>query len=184
MAEERVSRVYASALFDAAKQAKAVAQVESELDTIQKLLDTDDSFRNFLVSPKRSEEEKLSLVEKVFGGKIHDLTHGIFKLMLGKRRPAEIPLIRKDFVELRLADEQNLSAHVTSTTDLTADEKKRITDALTKRMGKKIEATFSTDSSLGGGVRVAYGDFILDGSVQASFNRLKDSLQHDALKQA
>jgi F-type H+-transporting ATPase subunit delta len=34
-----------------------------------------------------------------------------------------------------------------------------------------------------GGIRVAYGNFVLDGSVRGALDRLKDRLIYDVLKQ-
>ena len=104
--------------------------------------------------------------------------------MLEKRREEELPTIRGDFSELRRAAEGTISASVTSAIELTKDERKQIEDNLSKKLGKKLETLYFVDPSLIGGARVAYGDFIIDGSVRGSLTRLRESLRQNTLKQA
>ncbi|MBI1333443.1 MAG: ATP synthase F1 subunit delta [Armatimonadetes bacterium] len=184
MAEESVSRRYATALFESAKDSKVVASVEADLVTIESLLTNDGDFRAFILSPGRDRTEKITLFDKVFGDRITALTCRFVKLMLEKRREEELPGIRAEFSELRRADEGTISATVTSAVELTKAEQKQIDEKLAAKLGKKVETQFEIDPSLIGGVRVAYGDFIIDGSVRGSLNRLRDTLRQDTLKQA
>lgn len=184
MAEDRVSRRYATALFEAAKGANLVASVESDLSTITHLLTHDGDFRAFLLSPNRERTEKVALFDRVFGDKITSLSAQFFKLMLDKRREEEIIGVFDEFSQLRRADEGTINVHVTSATELLKDERTKIEASISAKLGKKLESTYSVDPSLIGGVRVAYGDFIIDGSVRGSLNRLRETLRQDTLKQA
>jgi F-type H+-transporting ATPase subunit delta len=184
MAEDRVSRRYATALFESAKAEDVVGSVESDLVTIENLLANDGDFRAFILSPNRDRTEKIGLFDKVFSDRVTALTSRFVKLMLEKRREEELPTIRGDFSELRRAAEGTISASVTSAVELTKDERKQIEDNLSKKLGKKLETQYFVDPSLIGGVRVAYGDFIIDGSVRGSLTRLRESLRQDTLKKA
>jgi F-type H+-transporting ATPase subunit delta len=184
MAEDRVSRRYATAIFEAAKNAGAVANVESDLSAIDTALKNDGDFRAFLLSPNRGRDEKIALFDKVFGDKVTALTSRLIKLMLEKRREEEIFTVKADFSTIRQSDEGIVHLRVTSAVDLTKDEQKQIVDKLGAKLGKKVEAEFGVDATLQGGVRVAYDDFVIDGSVRGAFARLRETLRHDTLKQA
>ncbi len=184
MAEDRVSRRYATALFESAKASKEVASVESDLVTIETLLQNDGDFRAFLLSPNRDRTEKIALFDKVFSDRITALTCRFVKLMLEKRRDEELPSIRADFSALRRADGGTISATITSAVELTKAEQKDIEEKLGSKLGKKLETTYTIDPAIVGGVRVAYGDFVIDGSVRGSFARLRESLRQNTLKQA
>ena len=184
MAEDRASKVYASAIFAAAKNANLVSVVESDLSSLDHAFTTNSDLRVFLLSPNRTEVEKLALFDKVFGDKMTALTSNLIKMMIDKRREAEIEGVHAEFSELRRADEGILKAQVTSAIELTDSEKKLITDKLSAKLGKNVDAFFAVDTSIVGGVKVAYGEFVLDGTVKNSFNRLRESFRYDALKQA
>src|SRR5438034_538470 len=53
----------------------------------------------------------------------------------------------------------------------------RLTAALQKRCGKKIEATVSVDPELIGGARVIVGDTVIDASVQGELQSMKNQLR-------
>ena len=184
MAEDRVSRRYATALYESAKASKEVSSVEADLVTVENLLQNDGNFRAFLLSPNRDRTEKIALFDKVFGDRITALTCRFIKLMLEKRRDEELPAIRTEYSALRRADEGTINATVTSAVELTKSEQKDIENNLAAKLGKKLETTYLIDPSLIGGVRVAYGDFIIDGSVRGSLTRLRESLRQNTLKQA
>jgi len=184
MSEDRVSLRYASAVFEAAKNAKSVSTVETDLATIDNLLSGNGDFRAFILSPSRSRVEKLELVDKVFGDRITALTLRFIKLMLEKRREDELPTIKRDFTALKRADEGILHVQVISTVELTSAEQKAILEKAGAKLGKQLEADFIIDPTLIGGVKLAYNDFVIDGSVRGSLDRLRESLRYDTLKQA
>lgn len=184
MAEDRVSRRYATALYEAAKDARLVSGVEEDLTTITGLLANDGDFRAFILSPNRERTEKIALFDKVFGDKITSLGAQFFKLMLEKRREEEIMGVLAEYAQLRREDEGTINVHVTSATELLKDERTKIEASVSAKLGKKLETHYSVDPSMIGGVRVAYGDFIIDGSVRGSLNRLRETLRQDTLKQA
>ena len=184
MAEDRVSRRYATALFESAKASNEVASVEADLIAVENQLDTNGDFRAFLLSPNRDRTEKIDLFDKVFSDRITALTCRFIKLMLEKRREEEIPGIRSEFSTLRRAEDGTVNATVTSAVELTKAEQKEIESKLGAKLGKTLEATYKIDPNLLGGVRVAYGDFIIDGSVRGSLARLRETLRQNTLKQA
>ncbi|MER3496546.1 MAG: hypothetical protein C4320_07090, partial [Armatimonadota bacterium] len=44
-------------------------------------------------------------------------------------------------------------------------------------LGQKVEATYEVQPHLIGGVRVEYGGYVLDGSVEGAFRRLREWLR-------
>lgn len=184
MAGERVGLRYAQALYDAAKNAGVVEAVEADLAVIDHQLQTNGDFRAFLLSPNRGRDEKISLLDKVFGDRVTALTSRALKLMLDKRREEAIPDLKNEYTELRRIADGTVNVSVTSAVELSAAEQKDLLTKLSSKLGRKIEADFNVDSSLVGGIRVAYDDFVIDGSVRGTFNRLRDALRQDTLKQA
>lgn len=160
-----------------------IEAVESDLNAISHLVDSHPDFRGFLESPRISRDDKISIAEKLFSDRVTALSMGLLRVMLNKRREGEFAGVRREFISLRRDEGNVLYANVTSATELDDSQKKAIVAKLEEKSGKKVEADFRIDPALIGGVKVAVGNFVLDGSVKGTFNRLRDRLKYDLLKQ-
>lgn len=183
MIDNKVAKRYARAFFNAAQKQGMIESVESDLNAIAHLVDTHPEFRGFLESPRISRDDKIAISEKLFSDRITALTMSMLRLMLNKRRELEFQGVREEFVILRRNEGNVLYASVSSAIELDEGQKKAIVEKLESKSGKKVEADFRVDGSLIGGVKVAIGNYVLDGSVRGTFNRLRDRLRYDVLKQ-
>lgn len=181
--ESKVAKRYAQALFNIAVKDDVVLSVESDLDAIKSLIGTDKSFHSFLFSPKVGREEKVAIADKLFSDRVTALTMHMLRLMLVKRREGEFEQMCEEFVKLRREFGNTIFADITSAETLDESLKSKLIAKLETQTGKRVEARYRVDASLIGGVRVAYDNYVLDGSVRGSFNRLRDSLRHDFFKQ-
>lgn len=181
--DARVAKRYGRALFSAAKREKILESVESDLDAIAAAMANHPQFRRVWVSPEVSREEKTGLLERVFSDRVTALTMGMLRLLLDKRREDEIDLMRLEFVRLRREHDNVLFATVTSAKPMSEQERKALVTKLQTSTGKRVEAEFEVDSNLMGGVKVAYDNFVLDGTVRGSLSRLRETLIYDLLKQ-
>lgn len=183
MAESKVGKRYAHALFNAAKAGDVIKSVESDLNAVANQVESDERFREFLVSPHVGREEKVKILERIFSDRITALTMSALRLMLQKRREDEIETVREEFIRLRREHEKKVYVLVSSAERLTDDQMRRIEQKLEKVSGQDIEPEFRVDGTLIGGVKVAYGDYVLDGTVRGALRRLRDRLRIDVLKQ-
>jgi len=184
MEDNRIARRYAAALFETAVTHDVVQSVEEDLSAIVGLLENDARFREFFLAPITSREEKIAVAERVFSDRITALTMQLLRVMLGKRRETELPGVRTEYVELRREKEGVVHVVVTSAQELPEDQRTALVAKLGAVLGRKIEPEFNVDSRLMGGVRVQYENFVLDGSVRGSLDRLRERLRYDLLKQA
>lgn len=182
--DARVAKRYATALFNAAKARNVIGAVEEDLNGVANLASNDEKFRDMLRSPRISRDGKIRLLETLFQGKVHDITLQTLRLAMAKGREGELVSMRDEFVRLRRDHDRVLFALVTSADPLNDTERARIVERVASLTGKTIEPEFQVDPALIGGVRVAYDNFVLDGSVRGRLTRLKDRLRRDVLKQA
>jgi len=182
--DKRIGRRYARALYDTAKKYNVVAAVESDLNAIIGAIDRDPAFKDFLLAPYASRDEKTEILDRLFSDRVTALTMQIIRVMLEKRREHDIPAVQKEFVAIRREDEGIVVATISSAMALTAPEKKALVTKLTKTLSKTIEAEYDVDPRLIGGVKVAFGTYVLDGTVRGALNQLRERLRHDLLKQA
>src|SRR5688572_11663473 len=153
--DPRVAKRYAEALLKVAVTNDVVRPVEDDLNGVQNLLTKDDKFRDFLISPFVARDEKIKIAERLFSDRVTALTMQALRLMLQKRREAEIPGLREEYITLRRAHENVEFASVTSAEEMTGEQKEKALRKLHEMTGKTIEAEFLVDKSVIGGAKVA-----------------------------
>lgn len=183
MPDTKVARRYATALFITAQKNDVVKSVEDDLTAISSLLENDQKFKDFILSPHVGREEKIQIAEKLFSDRVTALTMQALRLMLVKRRENEISFVRNEFVAMRREHGSVAYVLVTSAEALDADQKDGIVAKLAQQTGKSVEADYRIDPRMIGGVKVQIGDYVLDGTVRGSLRRLNERLRRDLLKQ-
>jgi F-type H+-transporting ATPase subunit delta len=182
--DRRVAKRYAAAIFNSAVKADCVKATEEDLKSIVAIFFGNEDFKDFLLSPKARREDKVAFLVKVLHGHIAPLTLDTVRFLIEKRRDDEIPLISEEFEILRRAQEKVLYVKISSISELTAAQRKAILEKLARKLGRTIEPEFAIDTTLVGGIRVAYENMVLDGSVRGGLARLASILNYDLLKQA
>lgn len=183
MADHRVARRYAAALFATASKHNSVAAVEDDLNAIASFLDSDPRFRSVMMSPEVSRDGKIDLCEKLFSDRTTAITMQALRLILLKGREVELETIRDEFTVLRREQEGVVFATVSSSVALVEKQQTEILARLRLATGKKVEAKFTINPGLIGGVKATFGNTVLDGSLRGGLASLRDKLQHDLLKQ-
>ncbi|MCH8273619.1 MAG: ATP synthase F1 subunit delta [Armatimonadetes bacterium] len=178
-----VARRYARALLNAAQSLNSVPEVEDDLEVIRGLLESREDLRRALESPEVARERKLQLVDRLFADRARPLTLRLLRMLIEKRRENLISLIYVEYVRLRQDAEGVLPVVIRSAVALTDDEVKEITSRLEKQTGKRILYDCFVDPSLIGGVKVRFGDSVLDGTVLGALRRLRERFFIDVLKQ-
>jgi len=187
MHDVRVAKRYARALFETAldaKDDKMVAAVEDDLGGIVALFANNRQFRDRMLSPQVSRDDKLGLVNRLFSDRTTALTLQALRLMIEKNREDEVEWVHREFARLRREHENKIFVVVTSSEALTSDQQNAVINKLESATGKNVEAEYKIDPQLIGGVRVAYDNYVLDGSLRGDLRRLREHLMHDILKQS
>ena len=182
--DSRVAKRYARALFAAAQKGDILLSVEDDLNGIYNAMVADPKFKSFLLNPTVGREDKTKLMESVFSDRVTALTMQMVRLLLEKGREGEFFFLRLFFIKLRREHEGVIYAVVTSAKELSGDERNSIIGKLEKETGKRVEPEYEIDGNLIGGVKVAYDDYVLDGTVRGYLGRLREKLVYDLLKQS
>lgn len=184
MSEMRVAKRYAKALFNTALAQNIVPSVSDDLATLTNAIRNNDGFREFLQKPQTESKDKIALFEKVFGDKITATTLAFVKLLINKKRDDELTGVKVAFDELRRENEKVVRAVIESSTELDKAQQDAIVKKIEAETGNKLEPEFTVNPDLIMGVKVTYGDYVLDGSVRGQLSRMKERLVYDLLKQA
>lgn len=159
-----------------------VAGVEEDLNSINALLDQNVEFSHFLLAPYTGREEKGLILGRLFSDRITSLTMQVLRVMLEKRREGEIPAVRSEYIRLRREHERVEHIVVTSAEPMDAAQRDALIARMASLLNKRVESDFQVDPTLIGGVRVAYSNFVLDGSARGALNKLGERLKYDLLK--
>ena len=168
---------YANALADIALEQGAAGPVIQQLSDFTAAYSSFAELRNFFESPATSKAQKRGVAEKISArlGASKIVRNFLF-VVIDHRRTPELPEILEAFQNV-LRERQGIAeTEVFSAATLKDAQKKEITETLERVTGKKIEAKFSLDANLLGGVRVRVGDTIYDGSLRNRLDDLRERL--------
>ena len=124
------AEVYGEALFDLAVESNNVDTLADQIKTAELAFAENPEFLELLTHPKITKEEKLSVVEAVFKGRVDDAVTGLLTVIVEKGRCGEIPAVFALFLD-KVREYRKIGvASVVSATELSAEQKKRIEDKL------------------------------------------------------
>jgi F-type H+-transporting ATPase subunit delta len=169
---------YASALADVALERNSAEAVKRDFSAFVEAFFASTDLRNALESPAVNGNAKTSVIEKIAASMgMNDAARNFVLTIVENRRTHLLREIEKAFEAELNARLGIAEAEVTSARELGGPEKQKLTEALERRTGKKIEARFVEDKSLLGGAVVRVGSTIYDGSVREQLNRLREQLE-------
>ena len=170
-----VHRVYARALYGAAKEEGIVEETREGLSDFVAAVRDVPELRAVLRNPQIDPRAKSSALEAITGG-AHDIVRNFLRLLAEKGRIGEIEEIERELERLVAREQGRITVELTTAKQLTDDEARGIVDQIAKASGRKVEATRKVDSRLIGGVVLQAGSFRIDASVRGRLERLRQEL--------
>ncbi|MEX0651607.1 MAG: ATP synthase F1 subunit delta [Actinomycetota bacterium] len=174
MTSDDVIDGYAEALFTVARAEKALPVVEDELYAFAKTLEQNTPLRDALTDAALPAENKKGVVGDILGERANPLTVSLLGFVVDAGRAREIPKIVQRLAEVAAGERDQALAEVRSAVELSAAQRKRIAEALSKATGRTVDVKVVVDPSVVGGVVARVGNEIFDGSVAT---RLVDAKQ-------
>ena len=171
-----IARPYAEAAFRLASDENALPQWSEMLRFLATIV-TDAKVSEALDNPKLDAAQKESLLLSIAGDRVSGLARNFVRVLVEGDRVTVLPEITRLFDELKADAEGVAQARIDTAFPLDDAQVRQITGALERRFGKKIEATVNVDKSLLGGVCIAVGDTVIDGSVKAKLDTMHVQLR-------
>lgn len=171
------AEVYGEALFDLAVETGSIEPLAEQIKTTERAFSENPEFLELLTHPKITKDEKLSVVEAVFKGRVDDAVTGLLTVIVEKGRCAEIPAVFANFLE-KVREYRKIGvAKVVSATELTTEQKKRIEEKLLSQTAyESFEMQYTVDKTLIGGMVIRIGDRVVDASIKSKIERMAASL--------
>ena len=167
---------YAQAIFDIARSEGSLETVENELFQFSQLFQGNEQLREKLTDQTLPVEKRQAIVEDLLGQRASHVTVNIISFIVGAGRARELPEIVNRLVERVAAERQREVAEVRTALPLDDEQRRRLTEALERATGKKIELKVIVDPSVIGGVVARVGDTVIDGTVRRRLEQLRESL--------
>jgi F-type H+-transporting ATPase subunit delta len=170
-----VDRVYARALFEAARERGRLEPVREQLEQVVTAAAEVPELRELLRNPQLDPRARAAALEDVLGGG-DELLRNFLLLLVDKGRIGELEVIAQEFERLVAAEEGVLSAELTTAIELSDDDERRLLQQIEDASGRKVEATRHVDPELIGGIVLQVGSHRLDASVRGRLDRLRRTL--------
>ena len=169
-------RIYARALFDAAKEQNRVRDVHEELGDFADAAAQVPELRALLENPEIDPRAKqAALGELLAGGQ--ELVRNLLLLLVEKGRAGEVDEIRRELDALVAADERRLEVELTTAYELSDGDAKEILAQIERQAGRTVEATRRVDPRLIGGFVLQAGSLRVDASVRGRLERLRQEIK-------
>ena len=168
-------RIYAEALFGAAKDAGRLAPVHEALTDFAAMAAESDAVRSVLRNPQFDPGVKSQILADLAGDS-EPLFTNFLQVAAEKGRAGEIEEIAKEFEQLMAREERRLTVELTTARDLSDAEADAILGEIEKAAGRKVDATRKVDPGLVGGIVLQVGSLRVDASVRGRLERLRHEL--------
>ncbi len=174
--EEQLARVYAKAFLAATESLDQQSLLE-ELDSlVTDVLEKFADFRYYLTTDFLSHDERVTLIDGVFGGRASEPVMNLLKVLSQNRRMGMLAVVaraaRKMYGELQGRHE----VRVFVPQPLSADLQQGLRDALHARLGVESDFRLQVKPELIGGMVVQVGDTVFDGSVRSTLERTRQQM--------
>jgi len=172
----KVSKRYAKALFSLGQEDGNFEKYGQELSDFETFFKDNTDFRQVIVNPVFALEDRRKVLQAVSDkGNFSGVVKNFLNLLLDKNRVGAIEAITAYYA--RLTDEVSgiARAEIVTARPLKEEALGRIEKSLEELTSKKIKPEVREDKGLIGGIVVKIGDLVLDGSVKAQLEGLKES---------
>jgi F-type H+-transporting ATPase subunit delta len=167
-------RRYARAVFDLAQQEGHVDEWRGRLSVLQDVL-SDETVAAVLTNPTIPVGTRMELMGVPSKG-LDDESINLAKLLIESNRVGEIGAIVDEYEALADAAAGRVRATVTTAIELSAHDRDRVADELSRRLGKEIRLRVEVDPRILGGLKLQYGDRLVDASVATRLQQLRRTL--------
>ena len=178
-----VSSTYGDALFALAVESDLVDRLYEEVQMTAQILKENTDLNRLMIHPNIDKEEKISMIENIFKGRVCDELTGLLCMIVEKNHYKDIDSVFSYFTE-KVKDYKNIgTAYVTSAMEMPPEQKKAVEQKLLDTTEfVSIEMHYEVDPALIGGMVIRIRDRVVDGSVRTKLNHLTRELTNIQLK--
>jgi F-type H+-transporting ATPase subunit delta len=174
---QSIARRYAKGLFAVGDKDGKYGTYFEDLEQIMGVVEANEKLKNALMLPLLEMSKRRDLLSDVVRAlALSPTVANLLQLLLENHRIDYLPFIRNLYTELVDEKEGRTKGQIFTPYPLSDDSKARIEQALSERLGKKVQLSPVEDKSLIGGVKVVVGGLRIDGSVRHQLELMNESI--------
>ena len=163
---------YARAVFELAGDEREVDDWMRRLEQLRDLL-SDERVAAVLTNPTIPIEQRMDVITSA---SLDPETTNLAKLLIEANRVREIGAVADQFENLADDAAGRVRATITTAVKLAPRDRDRVAIQLSERLGKTVTMRVEVDPSILGGLKVQYGDRLIDASVATRLQQLRRRL--------
>jgi F-type H+-transporting ATPase subunit delta len=173
----RVAKRYAKALLSLGQEEGRFQEYGRDLDDFSRFFDANQELREILTSPAFVVSDRKKILNGILAkSEYSETVKNFLNLLLDKNRMEAIREVNSYYEKLMDEVSQIARVDVIAPIPLREDAARSLEKALEEMTSKRIRMELKEDKSLIGGLVVKIGDLVLDGSIKAQIEGLKESL--------
>jgi len=176
--EPDVIRVYSHSFLAAVQPSGQLRAYLADVEAFRRWYMGQARLRTFLEGPHIREQDKLALVEAVFGkGRLPPLLLNLLRVVIAKKRILMLPEILEEFRKIGEEAIGQVVGRVTTAIPVDPPKQRLLAQKLEMVTGQKFVLDFRVDKDVLGGVLVQYKDVIIDGTLRGRLRGLRARLE-------
>ena len=173
MKNARAAIRYAKAILNLAKDSKEETVVNDDMLFISSIISENDDLDVMLKSPIVKSSDKIKVLNVLFGGKVNNITLGLFHLLQDNKRITMLHSIAKQYAIIYDFEKHLQVAEVTTAVPLTKEIEAQVLAKIVTLTGKKSNLENVVNEAILGGFILRVGDMQYDASISNYLNELK-----------
>ena len=154
-----------------------INEVESEINSILKLIIENLEFKNLIKNPTISQENQSKAINAIFQKyKINNLLIKFLNFLVSKRRLFFVEKIFKDFLIICSNERGEIIAKLIAAKKLNDKEIEDIKKSLTENFGTNLKLNFKHDPDLVGGLVIQVGSIMIDSSIKNKLQQIENRM--------
>ena len=151
-------------------------KIRKELEEIVDTLSSSQDLKDFMSNPVISIEDKKSVIEKIFAGKIDKTLLNFLKLLVDKDRFNLIDEILETYSKDVDKQKNIQKVSVISAIELDEELKSKLINKLAQKLNKNIELETQLDKDIIAGLVIKTEDNVIDMSLKHKFEEMKKEI--------
>ena len=176
MAEtQTLARPYAEAVFELAESQGRLDEWSQALNALSTIVSNPD-VAMLLNNPEVADSRLAEVVIEIGSEDLDDSSENLVRLLVANGRLGLAPAIATLYEQRKAQAEHRVDVSVTSAVEFSEEQRSALAKALEKRLDRSVRLTFEQDEDVIGGAVIRAGDLVIDGSLRAQLERMRQSL--------
>ena len=173
----QLSKEYAESLFSLGAEDSKEEEYLTELRYVNEVFSSNPEYVELLASPALNKEERCELLDRAFAESLSEFVLSFLKVLCEAGHIKLFSECVAEYSKLYRESMRKSAVKVTSASELSDDEKYRISKKIEKIVDGDCEISYSVDPSLIGGAIIETENAVIDGSLKKSLQEMKEVIK-------